>query len=237
MGTRQRCDTMPYEQFKRSPRQVLAYGIPLTRLLWICVLAATGCSWLGFIAQGVAGGEQTVIVPAAYKGLNGQTVAVAVVADEYTLYEHPQAPLAIGQELARQLAIQLPEAQVIDAQQVHQYQTQHPYWHTTPLAQLLSQIGVTRLVLIDVIRYSTHEPGNAYQQRGAMTARVSVAEAHAADPDDFVFAKTLAAYFPPDNPVGRVDPDDSIVKLGLHRHFAQEVTKLFHDHEVTVSDP
>ncbi len=194
--------------------------------------AASGCALVGFAAHVVAGGDEanTVTVPAEYEGLTNQTTAVLVAADEYTLYEYPAATSAICQQISARLAVSIPGIQVADPKQIQRFQDANPFWATLPYNQLLKRLGVQRLVYIDLIRYTTHESGNAYVWRGTVTANLGVAAADADDPDRFVYATTTQANYPP-NQTGRLNSDNQTIQLGMLHTFAQHVTNLFQDHK------
>ena len=216
--------------------QLVVMGV----LAWLLIGVGVGCQYVGFAAYVFGGGEKTAIMPADYRGLDHQSVAVLVSADEYVQYEYPAAVVGVCSQVSRQLVQTIPQVKVLPPQQVHGFQNTHAYWNTLPHDQLLSELEVDRLILVDLIRYATHEPGNPYVRRGAMTAHISVVEAQSPNPNlspnpnHVAYASTVEAYFPPAERFGRVETNDTVVTLGLHRVFAEKVANLFHDHEVTV---
>jgi hypothetical protein len=198
--------------------------------------ASGGCNILGFAAQAVGGDDKTknVKVDAEYPKLAGKSVAVIVAADEDTLYQNPAAQLQIGRAVSRQIAADIKTVRIADPNQVNDFQRANPYWSTFSNKAILEALKVERLVYIDVAQFSTHEPGNSYEWRGMLVARVKVAEAEAANPSDFAYAQDVAARFPPDKPVGVLDSDDATIRAGLLGDFAQRVSWLFYNHEETV---
>jgi hypothetical protein len=200
------------------------------------VLTAGGCNILGFAAQAVGGDDKTknVKVDAEYRGLNDKSVAVLVAADEDTLFQNPGAPMQIGRAVSRQLTADIPGVKVTDPEQVSTFMQRNPYWTTYDNRALLDALKVERIVYIDVAQFSTHEPGNSYEWRGMLVSRVKVAEADAAEPNNFAYAQDVSTRFPPDKPVGVLDTDDATIRAGLLGQFAQRVSWLFYSHQETV---
>ena len=69
-------------------------------------------------------------------------------------------------------------------------------------------MDVDKIVLIDLVEYRTHEPGNSYIWQGLITANIGVIDAHASDPDNFVYYNTVQVRFPEESSIGVVDADD-----------------------------
>ncbi len=206
-----------------------------TRLLLVATLTALGgCELIGFAAHVVAGGEDgnKVIVDAEYRGLAQKSVAVMVSADEYTLFEYPTAPADVRRQVCSTLTTRLPDVKVVDPQQIEDFQTQNPFWTARGYGDLLERLGVDRLLHIGLVRYALHERGNTYQWRGVITANIGVAEADGTEPNDFAYATTLQAEFPPGGSIGLLDADHRTTQFGLLRLFAHQLANRFQDHEV-----
>ncbi|NBB84012.1 MAG: hypothetical protein GVY28_11480, partial [Alphaproteobacteria bacterium] len=143
-----------------------------------CLGWAAGCEILGFAAHVAGGGEAPPIeVTAEYEGLAERTVAVLVNADLPVLYQFPQAPLEITAAVNARLADGVAGIEMVKARDVVEYQQRNIYWNTTTPAELMANLGVDRLVMIDLIEFRTHEPGNTMVYRGVISARVKVFEA------------------------------------------------------------
>lgn len=206
--------------------------IPLLFSLILLALAASGCNWMGWTAQTLTGdGKQRSQVTAEYRGMENKSVAVIVAASEYTLFEHPGAPVAISRAVSHQLATDIKGVKLTDPQQIAKFQYDNPYWITMTNGQLLQNLKVDRIIYIDLTQFSTHEPGNTYVWRGVVVANVSVAEANAKNPDNFTYQRLVNVQFPEDRPVGLLNSDDQTVQLGTLRLFGAAVSNLFHDHE------
>jgi len=195
----------------------------------------SGCNMIGFAASVVTGdGTQTQRFKAEYRGLENKSVAVIVAADEYMLYENPGSQLAISRAVSKQMAVDMPGIKLANPQDVAHFQTENPYWSTLPNRQILDALKVQRLVYIDLTELSTHDPGNSNEWRGVIVANVSVAEADAADPDNFVYRSLVNVKYPTDRSIGVLEANDQSVRLGMLKLFGSDVSDLFHDHEKVV---
>lgn len=210
------------------PRPLLGLA-PLLAL----VLMLSGCQLAGWVAHGVAGGEKTVQIKAQYRGMEGKSVAVIVGTDENTLYAYPTAPLAIAQSVSARLAEGVPSARLTDPQQIAQFQRANPYWETLPPGDLIKRLAVDRLVFVDLIRYTTHDPGDKNVWQGAIVARVDVYDSQNANPNDRVFSAPVQASFPESRAIGVLDADEKTIQLGMLKTFSLRAAGLFFDYEET----
>lgn len=201
-------------------------------LLVLSMLTAAGCNIAAWAAHGAAGGKRTYHVKAQYLGLENQRVAVMVAADEYTLFQAPGAPLKVSRAVSSRIAANVPGVTVVPPRDVMKFQQENPYWTAVPYGELVAKLDVDRIVLIDLIEYRTHEPGNAHVWQGMATGEIGVVEAEAEDPDNFAFATTVRAQFPEQSAIGMLNTDNETVELGLLVTFARDAGGLFFDHEV-----
>ncbi len=212
-----------------------AWRAPRGAWLALCVVVATatGCEMIGFAAH-VIGGDSAkkVTVMPAYNGLDNQSVAVLVAADEYTLFEYPGVAEAVCREVSAQLVGNIPGVRVLNPQQASRFQQENHFWSTMPYQDLMARLGVQRMIYLDLVQYATHEPGNTYVRRGVMVANLGVAEANADAPNDFVFATTLRAQYPQGAEVKLLEQDDQTIRLGLLRSFSLQLVNQFREHQV-----
>ena len=205
--------------------------------------ATGGCALFGYLGHVVAGSDDEKTKPRVepeYLDLQDKTIAVLVNADEFTLYEHPEAPLAISLAVSARLAVNVPGAKLVNPDQLVKWQRNNPYWNTLRYSRLVHKLNVDRIVFIDLVQYSTHDPGNRYVLRGTVVANVSVIEAAEADGtggsgDDFAYTTIVRTQFPGDNPVGLLDSDEQTVVLGMLANFSAHLSDLFHDEDKGVS--
>jgi len=190
------------------------------------------CEVAGVAAYAVAGGPPKINVPAEYKGLDGQSVAVLVDADLSILFGHPLAQLEVCQRVTDEIAAHVPGVKVLDAKQVVDFQQRNIYWNTKLPAELARRLGVTRIVLVDLIEYRLHEPGNVHLWKGQVSANVGVIEANSATPNDKAYSTLVSAQYPPDRSADILDSDERTIRLALLDLFARGVVGKFYDHQV-----
>ena len=208
---------------------------PLLALI-AAALAASGCGLGPWLAHGVAGGEKTVKVKADYHNLENQRIAVLVTADEHTLYRAPEATEKICRSVSAHIAENVDGAQLMNPRQIVQFQDENPYWSTMRAGRLIEKLDTDRLVLIDLVEYRFHEPGNSHLWHGLVTGNVAVHEADGNDPDNPAYYRTVTTSFPEDTRVGVVDSDRETIELGMVKTFGRDVARLFHLHEKKVED-
>ncbi len=196
------------------------------------LVAGSGCEAVSWVAQGAVGSEPPPIkVPAEYDGLKDQRVAVLVDMGLATRYQHPMAQLECCEAISQRLAAKVPDAKVVDARQVVEFQRRNIYWSSVPNAKLANRLGVTRLVMVDVMEYRLHEPGNRYLWQGRISARVGVVEADGPRPNAFAYETTVRAQYPPEEPKPLVRTDVQSIRMGTLKLLARSVVGKFHEHE------
>jgi predicted small secreted protein len=208
-----------------------------SQTLCIAALLLTGatlssCETVGFISDVVAGGDGPALeVTAEYYGLKDQTVAVLINADYPVLYQHRDIQWELGTAISNLIADGVPGVKVIDARDVVAFQNRNIYWSTAPYGELAKKLGCTRLILVELQEFRLHEPGNTMMYRGVASARVEVAEANGAKPNDAAYATVVTAAYPPNNPQGIPDADPQTIRKGIVDIFSRSVAWKFFDHE------
>lgn len=208
----------------------------LTQSLWALALAAGlmtngGCAGAGWLANAVDVDPPTDVT-AEYRGLDNQTVAVLVDADLNVQFQHPTLVLDVASLVTRKLATNVPGITMIDAAQVVDFQNRNIYWNTTPYRSLAKRLGVTRLVVIDIVEFRLHERGNVNVFKGYLNAGVGVAEADGANPNNLTYSTTMASAYPPDQRLGAVSADKRLIRLGTITLFCEGVSLKFYDHRI-----
>ena len=198
-------------------------------LLSLAALTSTGCETVGFIAEGIAGGPSQVNVTAEYLGLQDQTVAVLVNTDRNILMRYPQAPLEVGAALSNNLAANVPGIQIVDPRRCYDYTVRNIYWSVDRTSHVARQLGVTRLVVVELNEYQTTEPGNNTVYQGLISTSVFVAEADGPTPDDFIY-ETLSQISYPKEPIPVPDIQEVTIRKGMLDRFAETVGPKFYDH-------
>jgi hypothetical protein len=205
-------------------------GVTAMMLLGLATMA--GCPAIGLVAHAVEEVAPPIKVEAQTRTLDNQTVAVLVDASLSILYQHPLVQLEVGQAVSDLLAANVPGVKVIAPKQVVDFQQRNIYWNTATYSDLAKRLGVTRLVIVEIVDYRLHEPGNVNIWRGLMNANVGVAETDGARPNDLAYATTVTAAYPPDSTVGVVNANQQTIRLGTLDLFARGVAGRFYDHTV-----
>lgn len=175
--------------------------------------------------------NSTLTVKAEYTGLTGKSFAVVVAADRLVQADYPEVIAKLTVDVSERLAKFSGAAGYVPGQLVLDYQYGNPRWVTMTPSQLAQELGVERLVYIDLAEYRLHDPGNQYLWQGTATGTVGVIEADSALPDEFVFTKSLKLNFP-DNPGATpTDLPRAAVNTALANRFVDRSSWLFYDHE------
>ncbi len=190
-----------------------------------------GCNWAGFFADVTAGGSEKPAPVPRFQGLKDKKIAVVVAADEALLRTYPQAPLSVNQSVTRALKGVVPTATVMDPRKVNDFQIDNPYWNTFKNSELIKRLDVDRIVYIDLIEYTTHEPGNANVWRGSVVANVQVIARDVENPDNYVYTDTVKALYPSASKVGVINSNDATIQAGMLNAFSSSVAYRFSDPE------
>ena len=202
-----------------------SYGLMLMAL---CLLSV-GC--------GPMPGEKIMVdVQAEYLGLADQRVAVMVAADSHMLYQYPDARDNVCKAITGRIAKHVPGITTTIPDRISEFQDDNPYWINMRYGELAKKLDVDMIVLVDLIEYQTHEPGNAHLWQGLITGNIGVIDANSMDPDNFVFQNTISAKFPEESTVGIIDSDDETIQLGMIFLFSRDGAGLFYDHQIEI-DP
>lgn len=215
-------------------RRYLAVSVLSVVMVWM-MWSASGCAIAGVLAHSVAGGERRVKVEADYRDLDDRRVAVLVAADRDVLFYSPQARERVVREVSAGIAEHVSGATLANPRQIAEFQNANPYWTTMRVSRLIDLLEVERVVVIDLVEYRTHDPGNQHIWRGRVTGNVAVHAADARDPDNPAYYRTVTIDYPEDSAIGVVNPDvdQQTIELAMVKVFGRDVVRLFHDHEVT----
>ena len=195
-------------------------------LMALCV-QAVGCGPM-------PGEKQMVNVQAEYLGLANQRIAVMVAADSHMLYQYAEARDNVCRAITAGIAKNVPGVTITIPDLLSDFQDDNPYWINMRYGELAKRLDVDMIVLVDLIEYQTHEPGNAHLWQGLITGNIGVIDAHSPDPDNFVFQNTVTVQFPEDSTVGVIDSDDDTIQLGMVTLFARRGGGLFYDHQIEI---
>lgn len=203
-------------------------------LLVLCCLVSSGCSAMGWGAYIVGGDEKTLKVKSQYDGLAGKRFAVMVAADEYVQFSMPNIQSMVCQAISRRIAEKVGGSEPLDAQTISTYMDRNPYWTTASYHQIFEKLKVDRLVIVDIVEYAMHEPGNPHVWQGSAVANVSVAERDLNEPGNLAFSSTVKTVYPKGTSLGSINPEPGRFQLDMLNEFSTGVANLFHKHEEKV---
>jgi hypothetical protein len=191
-----------------------------------------GCAIAGYAAAMAreARKNKTHEVEAVYQGLAGKTFAVVVVADRYTQSDHPMLVPTMTAEITARLRDGVGHAGHIPAETLLRYLYEHPRWVAMPRGRLAQDLGVDRLVWIDVLDYHLNEPGNPYVWDGVAAGTMGIVDPTSAAPDEFVFERTARVGFPDKTNLGKEEMDRDYVNLRLLQRFIDRTSWPLYKH-------
>lgn len=193
---------------------------------------ATACGPL--YALGAIGNEferaKKIEVLAEYEGLENRTVAVIVDADASVRFQFPTMTTTVAANIAYRIQTNVRGASLLAPATVAQWQYQTPAWTTLPYGQIADELGVERVVLVDIYEFRLNPPGNQYMWDGAAAANVSIIEREHPEPDAFAETFDIRVSFPGGEVRPRESMSPQIMLQGLMTRFVQEAAWLFYTH-------
>ena len=202
--------------------------------LLVACLGLAACGVGGIIAK--AGEaievEKKVEVLAKYRGLENKTVAVVVNAERSVLYEYPTVVPNVAGNVAAGIKEHVSGAQVLDWRESLAWCYRTPSWTTLPLGTVAEELGVDRVVVVDLFEFRLNPPGNRWIWEGMAGANVGIVERDSLDPDGFAEEYSITVKFPDGRAMelSRESASEQQIQLGLVAKFTQTVTKLFYEH-------
>lgn len=178
--------------------------------------------------------SSTHAVEAEYTGLNGKSFAVFVMADRITLGSFPTLAGRLTAQITDRLATEnalIGATGVVPPQAILQFQLENPSWTTWTFDRIIEELGVDRLIVVEITEYRLQEAGNSYLWDGVAGARVGVVEAESSTPGEFEFKKSLRVAFPNKKGIGPQDMSGPVVQGQLDRRLLDRVTWLFYEHQ------
>ncbi len=206
---------------------------------WACIAAVGpamgGCQILGFAAVGIqeAKANRPRKVDAQYKGLEGKSFAVVVAADRLVQAEHPGVVEELTIRITERLEQNSGASGRVPADRLLAYLYANPRWVAMPRGELAKQLGVDRLVMVELLEFRLNEPGNQYLWDGVAAATVGVIEADAPLPDEYVFERSIRMTYPDKQGFGQGDMSEDAVASVLMKRFVDRASWLFYTHEET----
>lgn len=213
----------------RSGSAIAAVIIALVLTLFLL----PGCQ-LGALIGGVAESYKrgsTHAVPAAYPGLGGKSFAVLVVADRSIDASYPGVVQLLTTKITERLHEFGGANGYVESADMMAFIYNNPRWAVRPRIELAKELGVDRLVVVELQEYRLHDPGNQYLWDGAAIGTVGVIESDSATPENYTFEKLVSVKFPDKQGTGPQEFGQSLVMAALDKRFTDRATWLFYEHE------
>ncbi len=169
--------------------------------------------------------------PAEYERIAGHSFAVVCSASRVIEAEHPGITARITQRVNDRLIQNANPSYAIPSTDLLTVLYNTPQWPAMTREDIANLLGVERLVVIEIVDYKLHEPGNQYVWDGAIAGVVSVYESDSALPNDPIYEKALSITFPDSTGFMRNDIPEAAVTAELSNRFINRAAWLFYEHE------
>jgi len=186
-----------------------SFRIILILRSWMVLLLAmmlAGCQVFGLASRVLP--DPTV--GAAYKGLQNQTTAVMVWTDRATAIDWPRLQLDLTrgiqsrlQELAakqKDRPKDLEGAKFVAAESVVRYQHDHPEIETESISDVAPRLNVTRVIYIEIERFSTRPEESVELFRGSLAGNLKVVEVQNGQGKVAFQEENISVLYPTDSP-------------------------------------
>lgn len=168
---------------------------------------------------------------AEYTGLAGKSFAVVATGSRMMEADHPGLTARLIQRINDRLILNANPAYAIPSGDLLTVLYNTPQWPAMTRGEVAEMLGVERLVVVEIIEYSLHEPGNQYVWDGVASVLVTVYESDSGLPDDPVYEKAIRVTFPDARGFMRTDIPEAAVTSELSNRVVNRVAWLFYDHE------
>jgi hypothetical protein len=192
-----------------------------------------GCAVFVMAARG-AGTKQA----AAYAGLAGQSVGVMVWVDRGVRADWPaiQLDLAnlIQDNLSKSGAIEIKGTTwPIQPASIVRYQNDHPGIEAVPITDTAPNLGVSRLIYIELENFSTRSETSYQMYRGNVTATLKIIQIQNGVSSIGYQESDIHVFFPPKSaPEGVLDSNDQVIYRGTLSELSDEIVDRLTTHQV-----
>ncbi len=199
------------------------------------LLAGSGCNIVGFAGAMIDTYRRssTKTIKEEYDGLRGKSFGVIVTGDRVLQGSYPTLLPRLQARITDRLANSTLTgvSGVVPPVMMLEFQLTNASWSTWNYAKVAAELGVERLVIVEVHEYRLNEPGNSFTWEGLIAARVSVVEADGPMPTEFSFTKDVSVRYPDKGGLTPEDSNEQQVQAVLEGRFIDRVTWLFYEHE------
>lgn len=218
------------------PKNIARAGPFSLAMLAACALALPGCNILAFAGLAAENYKRssTHAVAPEYDNLRGHAVAVIVTGDRVLQGSNPTLFTKMTSRATERLVENKDIIGItgfVPPLALTEFQISHPSWVAWGYDRLAEELGVTRLIVVEMYEYRLTEIGNQYLWDAMAAARVGVIESDGFTPGEFVFRKDIQVRFPDESGIGPEDFPMVQVQANLDKRFIDRVTWLFYEHQ------
>jgi len=151
-------------------------------------------------------------------------------AERGVLYEHPTVVPNVAGNIALGIREHVSGVQVLDWRESLAWCYRTPSWTTLPLGEVAHELGVDRVVFVDIFEFRLNPVGNRWIWEGMAGAHIGIIERDSLDPDAFTEEFSITVTFPDVRDLSRESATEQQIQMGLVARFTQTINKLFYDH-------
>ena len=202
----------------------------LKNIMWALPLALAGCGILGF-GPGAQEELETHATGTAYAGLADQSTAIVVWAPPATLDEYP-AREEIATFVATQMRGHMPTTRLVDPQDVVRWQDDTLNWGNLSAGEIGRHFKVERVLMIQVLDYSTRRPLGVSNLQGRLRAQCRIYDTAqaAAAPGTAAWTGLVDAAWPSGKPLDPTQINEAAVRQRTLDTFAEALVRYFYEH-------
>ena len=194
-------------------------------------LLLAGCGVIGF-GPGAQEELETRATGAAYRGLADTSVAIVVWAPLATLDEYAGAREEISASVAAQMRGHLPTTRLVEPKEIIRWQGETLNWESLPAGDIGRHFKVDRVVLIQVLDYSTKRPLGVSNLQGRLRAQCKIydtapAAGTALQPP--VWTSFVDAAWPSGKPLDPTQINEAAVRQRTLDTFADVLVRYFYE--------
>lgn len=208
----------------------------VTGLMGVVVVWLGGCVAAGFLAAAIP----PTPVAAAYKGLAGQSVGVMVWTDRSVRIDYPLIQLDVANIVQANLAAAQKDKKddlklttfPVEPRSIVRFQRENPGLEARPITEVAGELGVSRLIYIEITDFQTRPTAELELFRGTVTGSVRVVEVDANGVGRIGFQEDkITVTFPKKGPPeGVLNSSDVRMYQGVLSEFATQVAWRFFTH-------
>lgn len=205
-------------------------GTVCLTLLATAMLGGSGCNML---MPMIFMGEHKERIPAEFDKLKGKTVAVAVWADQNTLFDYPYVRMELGLHIADRLWANVDDIKVADGRKIEDF-LQRNLANTIDPADIGKKFDSEMVVYIELLDFQIRDPQSPDFLDPRIDASVAVYDL-SADPDQPKQYELEPVKVEGESKLF-TETSGQVARKALYEEFAETVSRKFYDHKEAMLD-